>query len=271
MVQKVFAGLALGVGSAAVVLLLAATGLLDTAEMKSYDHRMQWAAKPESVSKDIVLVEINDSTIRDMEPLFGHWPWPRLALSYVIDYLHRAPAKVVAIDISFPERDRVVQYDIGGDKWSGQQSDQALADSVKASGNVIMLVDAIDEGLLSGESNTRAGAVPDAGYRVASHAEPRPIVLPPYKELADASAGFGHNFLGLDVDGPARRMAPFIQHDGVYVPSLGVATALKAGAFRPDEVSSSRDAIIIRDRHVPLVTSNSSTLTTAQNSTTSGR
>jgi adenylate cyclase len=253
MVRKLFAGLALGVGSSAIALLFALTGLLDTVEMKSYDRRMQWAAKPDSVNRDIVLVEINDSTIHDMEPLFGHWPWPRVALSYVIDYLHRAPAKVVAVDVALPERDRVVQYDVGGDNWSGKQSDQALADSVKASGNVVMLVDAVSEGLLSGESSDRDAAVPDAGYRVGAHAEPRPIVLPPYPELAQASAGFGHNFLVLDVDGPARRMAPFIQHNGVCVPSLGVAAALLAGGFRPDEVSTAGDAITIRDRRVPLV------------------
>ena len=50
----------------------------------------------------------------------------------------------------------------------------------------------------------------DAGYRVGDRAEPRPVVLPPYPELAEASAGLGHNFLVRDKDGPARRMTPFV-------------------------------------------------------------
>ncbi len=87
---------------------------------------MRLAAAPESVNKDIVLVEINDTTIRDMEPLFGHWPWPRLALSFVIDYLHRAPAKVVAVDITLSERDRVEQYDINGTKVKGVKATARL-------------------------------------------------------------------------------------------------------------------------------------------------
>lgn len=253
--RKVLAGLLLGIGAAAIVLALDSAGFLETAELKLYDWRMRRAAAPDSVNHDIVLVEINDSTIRDMEPIFGHWPWPRVALSYVIDYLHRAPAKVVAVDITLAERDRVAQYDIGGEQWSGKESDQALADSVKGSGNVIMLVDAVDEGLMSGDRATTTPAWGDPGYQVGDRAEPRPVVLPPYAELAQASAGLGHNFLVLDRDGPARRMTPFVQHDGRYVPSLGVAAALMAGSFRAKDVTVEGNAIRIRDRSAPLVRS----------------
>ena len=119
--RKALAGVLLGLGAAAIVLAIAAGGLLETAELKLYDWRMRLAADPSSVSKDIVLVEINDTTIRDMEPIFGHWPWPRVALSFVIDYLHRAPAKVVAVDITLSERDKVALYDINGNKVKGER------------------------------------------------------------------------------------------------------------------------------------------------------
>ena len=95
-------------------------------------------------------------------------------------------------------------------KWSGRESDQALADSVKKSGNVIMLADAVDEAShrRSPCRSPQRGRTP--GIALAIVAEPRPLVLPPYQALADASAALGHNFLALDNDGPARRMAPFI-------------------------------------------------------------
>ena len=238
-----------------MVLALGSAGFLETAELKLYDWRMRRVAAPASVNRNIVLVEINESTIRDMEPIFGHWPWPRLALSFVIDYLHRAPAKVVAVDLTLAERDRVAQYDIGGDTWSGRQSDQALADSVKISGNVIMLADAVDEGLLDGSGIEAPPTWRDPGYRLGDRAEPRPVILPPYAELAEASAGLGHNFLALDRDGPARRMAPFIRHGGRYVPSLGMAAALRAGGFRVDDVAASGNMIRVRDRRIPLIAS----------------
>ncbi len=252
--RKVVAGLLLGIGAAAIVLALHSAGFVETAELKLYDWRMRLATDPESVNRDIVFVEIDDSTIRDMEPIFGHWPWPRNALAYVIDYLHRAPARVVAVDIALPERDRVEQYDIGGVKWSGKETDNALATSLKTSGNVIMLADAVDEGLIDGTAGT-APAWRDPGYRVGDRAEPRPVVHPPYAEVAEASAGLGHNFIVLDKDGPARRMAPFIQRDTRYLPSLGVAAALLAGGFRPDEVSAEGNTIRVRDRRIPLTSS----------------
>ncbi len=251
--RKALAGVLLGLGAAAIVLAIAAAGLFETAELKLYDWRMRLAADPSSVNKDIVLVEINDTTIRDMEPIFGHWPWPRVALSFVIDYLHRAPAKVVAVDITLSERDKVALYDINGNKVKGEESDDALAEAVKASGNVIMLADAVNEGLVSGEQDRNLAKWPDPGYRGLTHAVPRPVVAAPYQTLTDASIALGHNVLVLDGDGPARRVAPFIANGGRFLPSLGVAAALVAGGFGPDQVAEEGNDILIRDRRIPLV------------------
>ena len=253
MVRKLFAGLALGVGSAVIVLLLALTGWLDLAELKSYDRRMLWAAKPESVSKDIALVEVNDASIRDLQPTFGRYPWPRVAMSFLIDYLKRGPAKVIAVDISYPEPDTVDQYDIAGNKLKGTESDAALSDSVKQAGNVIMLADSVGEGLVSGERDQKAAKWSDPGYRPGGLAEKRPVVLPPFQELTDASAGLAHNFVILDDDGPLRRMAPFIENDGKFLPALGLAAAMKAKGIRPEEVSPDGVFIRVGDRRLPLV------------------
>jgi adenylate cyclase len=252
-VRKILAGLLIGIGAAAIVLALARLGLLDTAELKLYDWRMRVAADAASVNHDIVLVEIDTTTIRDVAPLWGHWPWPRVALSFVIDYLNRAPAKVIAVDIALPESDKVDQYDLNGHKVKGSESDQLLADSVRAGGNVIMLADAVSEGLVSGEKDARAAAWRDPGYTRVANAEPRPVVLAPYQALTDASLALGHNYLTLDPDGPARRMSPFIENEGRIVPSLGVAAALAAGGFRPGDIDGHGASVRIGDRRVPLV------------------
>ena len=251
--RKLAAGAALGLSAAAVILALASAGLLDTAELKSYDWRMRRTADPGSVNKNIVLVGISDTTIRDLEPLFGHWPWPRVALSYVIDFLHRAPAKVVAVDITLSERDRVLAYDIGGETWKGAESDKALADSVRQSGNVVMLADAVSEGLLNGQHDTSAAAWRDPGYRVGAIAEPRPVIEAPFQELSDASSALGHNFLVLDPDGPARRIAPFVSDGTRAIPSLGIAAALAAGGHAPQDVSVEDNALRIGGRSIPLL------------------
>ena len=253
MLKKAAAGLALGVLAAAIVAALAATGALDVAELKAYDWRMRLAADPASVNRNIVLVEINDASIRELAPTFGHWPWPRLALSFVIDFLKRGPAKVIAVDLNLAEPDTVALYKLDEDRWSGQQSDRALTDSVRADGRVIMLADAVYEGQQGQSGDRLAAAWRDPGYRVDAIAEPRPVILPPYQALADATMALGHNFLVRDVDGPARRMAPFVSNGGRDLPSLGVAAALAAGGFSPAVVSADGASLRIGDRHVPLV------------------
>src|SRR6185436_14308600 len=137
--RKVIAGLGLGALAALSVLVLHRAGALKTAELKAYDWRMRRNADAASASRDIVLIEITDASIRDLSPIFGHWPWPRLAFSSTLDFLHRAPAKVVALDLLFTEADTVAQYDLGGQKVSGAESDGGLAEAVKSSGNVVLL------------------------------------------------------------------------------------------------------------------------------------
>ena len=251
--RKPLAGLLIGIGAAVIVLALGRVGLLDTAELKLYDWRMRVAADPASINRDIVLVEIDNTTIRDVAPLFGHWPWPRVALSFIVNYLNRAPAKVVAIDLTLSEADRVDQYDLNGNKVKGSESDQMLADAVKESRNVIMLADAVSGGLVSGERDTRAANWRDRGYLQVRNAEPRPVVSAPYQALSDAAAALAHNYLTLDPDGPARRMSPFVSSDGKALPSLGVAAALLADGVRPVDVQGSGDVLRIGDRDIPLV------------------
>ncbi len=103
MLRKLLAGLGLGALAAALVLGLAwTTDLLERLELTTYDWRMRLAADPASLNKDIVLVEVNDLSIRQLQDGYRmRWPWPRVAFGLAIDFLHRGGAKVVAVDVSF--------------------------------------------------------------------------------------------------------------------------------------------------------------------------
>jgi adenylate cyclase len=217
---------------------------------------MRLAASPQSVNKDIVFVEINDLSIRKLQEHFHmRWPWPRVAFGLVVEFLKRAPAKVVAIDVAFPEHDYVEQYsfDDPNDKWSGPNSDANLTENVRKAGNVVLLADAVYLGLVGGGKDENASAWRGSPFHAGPVAEPRPVVLAPYQSLSNAAAALGHNFLVLDHDGTARRMSPFIVSDGKELPSLGVAAALVAGGFRPDDVGVDGQALRIGDRRIPLV------------------
>ena len=92
--RKVVAGFLIGAGSALIILLLgwAELGGLAEMDLRLYDWSLRRLANPASVNHNIVLVEINDASIRDYAPAVGRWPWPRVLQSNLIDFLQRGPA-----------------------------------------------------------------------------------------------------------------------------------------------------------------------------------
>jgi adenylate cyclase len=256
--RKLLAGVAIGLGSAALVLLIGWTGWLDVVELKTYDWRMRTLADfrvsrgQPLVHPDIVLVEITDAAIRDLSPVVGRWPWPRKVQGMLIDYISRGNPKAIAVDLTFLEPEPESTYKLAGESITSTESDAALADAARAAGNVIMLADAVDAGLDNAEqvAQRRWSAPP---YRLSAAIEERPLITLPYPALAEASAALAQNFLTIDGDGPARRVPPFVRRGERYMPFLGVAAALWGGGVRPEEVVLEGDAIRIRDRHIPLI------------------
>jgi adenylate cyclase len=215
--------------------LAGALGLLDfthNLELQTYDLRVAATARPSAPSPDIVLIAIDNESIRRMEPLVGRWPWPRLVHATVIDYLAAAGAKVIGYDVLFPERD-IRKFMVGGTEWTGDESDAALVDSTKKAGNVVHaaeassveLVDpsrAIKENLDAPALNVRA---PEVGC-----VEPRPKITPPFPALAQVSKAIGHTLFVLDPNGAVRRVSPVVKSGDHAIPSLALATVMAAGA-----------------------------------------
>ncbi len=170
----------------------------------------------------------------------------------MIDYLHRAPARVVAVDLTLAERDRVAQYEIGDVKWSGKESDQALADSVKTSGNVVMLADAVDEPVIGA-----APSAPDVGgpRAIASAIVPssgrsccrRTLSSPTPAQRSGTTSS------------PSTRTVPRAAwrrssgRGSSALPSLGLAAALMAEHLTATDVRSEGNGIRIGDRSLPLL------------------
>ena len=249
------AGLALGILAAALTLALAYSGALEEAELATYDWRIRTAADPASLSRDIVLVEVNDTSIRDLAPIVGRWPWPRMVFASLVDYLNRGPARVVAFDFGFWEPDTSLGVNIAGTPWSGEASDAALAASLRKARATILLADAVYEGTGAAAApqdlpDWRTRALP---FRLGPAIEQRPVIVPPFDAALQATTTIAHNFLPFDLDGPARRLPPFVRQGGHYIPSLGVAAAIVGGGIRPEDVVLEGREIRIGDRRMPLV------------------
>jgi adenylate cyclase len=253
--RKASAGLLVGCTAAATVLAVDllftrfTTGLhpLEAVELRTYDWRLSHTARPDTARQDIALVEIDEYSLRNLQPNAGRWPWPRAVHSMLIDYLARAPAKVIAYDVNFAEADTRRGFDFGDGTWSGAESDQALADSIRAAGNVLLLADAT----FDGEAND-APPFPDLGYRLESTEilERRAIFLP-FPALAGAAAGYGHNLVVLDPDGPIRHSVPFVRARARAVPNLGIAAAMRVAGISPAAVAVEDGQFTIGDRRLP--------------------
>jgi adenylate cyclase len=253
--RKIIAGISLGLVAAGLILLLGEFGWLDVLEMKTYDWRVrQSVASPPRVNPDIVLVEINETSLRDLQPFLGRWPWPRVAMAKLVDYFNRGPAKVIAIDVGLYEAQRNVTFRIGDDgpNMKGEESDAALAKAIGARPNVVLLADAVYAGKVGSTDSPDAPPWKSAPYRLSQEIEERPIT-PPFSALTDGASGLGHNFLPVDPDGPVRRMPPFVRNGDRYLPAFGIAAAILAEGIAPDEVVQEGRSIRIRDRRIPLV------------------
>jgi adenylate cyclase len=248
------------VGLLAAVLLLGAdqvfslagdgTGAnpLQTIELKTYDWRLSATARPEAARQDIALIEIDEYSLRNLQANVGRWPWPRLIHAELLDYLARAPAKIIAYDVNFAEPDTRRGFDFGESVLTGKESDQALIDSVSAAGNVILLVDA------TYEASEGAGApFADSGLVVnAPGVVDRRVVFPPFPGLAEAGSGLGHTLFMIDRDGVLRHTIPLVRSGTRVLPSLGLAAALRAGGIPPAAVRVEEETLKIADRAMPL-------------------
>ncbi len=256
MAGKRTAALLIGLGAAALVLggdlLLSEVsrgGLspFELAELRTYDWRLTHTARPETARTDIAIVEIDEISLRSLQPNAGRWPWPRAVHSMLIDYLARAHAKAIAYDVVFSDADTRRGFDFGGSTMSGAESDRALADSVKAAGNVILVADA------SYDTEVEHLDLPDSGYPldVDGIYELRGV-LPPIDLLAAAASGLGHNRFVLDPDGPMRHTIPFVRTHHKVLPSLGVSAALRVAGIRPQDVRLDGALLRYGDRVMPL-------------------
>ncbi len=245
-------------GVAAALLVLLGDALLSTvsrgglspfdlAEIRTYDWRLTQTARPASARQDIAIVDIDEPSLRTLQPNAGRWPWPRAVHSMLIDYLARAPAKLIAYDVVFSDADTRRGFEFGESTMSGAESDRMLADSVKAAGNVILVADA------SYDTEVEHLNLPDTGFPldVPGIYELRGV-LSPIDVLAAAASGLGHNRFVLDPDGPMRHTIPFVRTHHKVLPSLGVSAALRVAGIAPREVRLEGTALHFGDRVMPL-------------------
>ena len=235
--SKPVALVALTLAAVLMALTLAQLGLFRTLELKTLDLRFRLLGDQQVASSDIVLVAIDDASLKTLEPLVGRWPWPRDVHAVLLQYLERAGARLVVFDLLFTERD--AQF---------PQGDADFGRTIATSGNVLHSIylgnqdtGATDTGLLAAHSIPAEGdfdTFADAQF--------------PIPDIAGSAQALGHVTATLDADGPWRRYLLLAEHAGRLVPSLALSTALAVRGGELEDMSIGERQIDLPDHSVPL-------------------
>lgn len=162
-----------------------ATGVLRRTELQTVDARYSVRGDHRPPS-DIVFVAISEAAERELasEKLEARYPLPRKYDAQVIENLHRAGARVIAMDLDFL------------DKGPSEAEDQGLVEAIEGAGDTVVL------------GSTAINAEGETG-----------IFGAPTKELHELGVTPAELLLTLDDDGLVRRFERQYNH----VPSFAVA------------------------------------------------
>ncbi len=83
-------------------LLLAALPLHEPLSRPFIDMQSRWAAAPKPV-QGVLVIDIDDASLRTLQPRLGAWPYPRDVYALAIETLRDAGAQAIAIDLLFSE------------------------------------------------------------------------------------------------------------------------------------------------------------------------
>ncbi len=259
--RKTAVGLAIGLSAWVLASGLGRLGVFEDQELSTYDRRLvaaqtAGAGGGEAARDDLAIVEIDESSLRLLEPTFGRWPWPRIVHSAVVDFLTRGQARVIAYDVLFVDRDLRSAFPLGdsGMVMSGAESDAALVESVRLAGNVVLAAEAVFEGSSSDDTQAPMGpSLPGTNFDPGPGFFVRPHLRLPFADLAAVSAGVGHTVLELDPDGTARRVLPFVVAQGRPVPWLGLSAALVADQVPASAVRVEGSFLNVGEARIPLL------------------
>lgn len=203
-------------------ILLWSTGLLQGIEAKTFDLRALHAARQSSAVESIVLVYVDQESLKWVADNMGIvWPWPRELFGAIISNCSRRGARAIGFDILFTESSA-----------SGVYDDEALAQAIRK-GSPFALGSVFPTDKPAPYVHWPA-AIPPPTFNSDPSAE-KQTSLPVYRnatfpidvigKAADVLANVNQK---PDEDGIYRRIQPFVLFDGKPLPNLGIALYLAA-------------------------------------------
>jgi len=231
--HRILRAAGIGVLSAAAALLMGTMGLLERAELATYDMRVR-AMAPGGTSDLIEVVDYDQDTIE----LYHKWGrfglWNRMVHKRLIEYIARGKPRLIVFDIIFSK--------------GSSAEDEEFAEKCEELGNVVHSC-VIFDSVLNDRAAERNYPLPPPAVIEKLSLEKRPWFTPdrngatwPFRAdpgrnlqvglLANCLA-VGSIHLEKGIDGVTRTVSPAVGHRGYLWPTLSMAAAMNHVGARP--------------------------------------
>ncbi|GAB4440130.1 MAG: adenylate/guanylate cyclase domain-containing protein [bacterium] len=164
------------------------------------------ANSKKDVSRDIVIAAIDNKSLGEI----GRWPWDRKTFARMVANIIKGGAKVVAIDVLYPEKTK---------------GDKELIDALNNGRTVLATSFSFEEE--NSETPNFLSILENSSYKLVNesitHDTPEAIgTIRPFDELASRVRYLGHINMFPDIDGTVRKEFVAIKYNDIYLPSMAV-------------------------------------------------
>ena len=122
-------------------LLFSRTDIYQRLEQFSLDYRYQHLNRQSTPSDQVVLIDIDENTLKKWGSVYGRWPWPRKVYKDMIEFLMVGEPSAIVFDMLFTE------------SQVGSEDDQLFAEASANAGVVSHAVQFLPESSIEGENH----------------------------------------------------------------------------------------------------------------------
>ncbi len=241
--KKWYSGLAVAFLISFLIVILQRFSFMQILEAKTLDSRFSINDPPEQVSEDIILVGIDDSSLKYFSDNGISWPWPRDFYAHLLGYLTDSGVKSVIFDLLF------YQPDIDRGESDATETDKAFAGAIHANGTVVLASQLTQENLGSHFDLSRFYL--HLNKKDSITLNPYNGILAPIESFLHATRHLGIVNVEPDADGIIRRVPLIYPFNGRFLPQIAVSAFLSS-KNKPVPLRLSSKYLDIGQTQVPL-------------------
>jgi adenylate cyclase len=236
-----------GLGISVLITLVAAVlqylPLMQVLEAKTMDARTALLEPPTDAADSIILIGIDDGSLKYFDQNGVSWPWPRVFYAHLLNYLTAAGARGILFDLLFH------QADIDRGESDAAENDAAFADAIAANGRVSLACQ-LSQSNLGIIDDLEQFALPMAAAEDQAEASFEGI-LAPIPPLLEGTWSLGAINVEPDPDGIIRRVPLFYRFREIILPQLAMGAYLDSNAHQR-ALAYSKGRLQVNELSIPL-------------------